>query len=391
VTAKLKRIVVLGSTGSVGRSALEVVGDHPGRFELAGIAAATNWRAVRDQVVRHQPRFCAMSDLGAAEELRRALRGSPTSVLAGEDGLREMVTDRDVDVVLSAVTGAAGLLPAIDTVRCGKRLALANKEALVIGGEILVSLARESGAEIVPVDSEHSAIFQALRCGKRSEVRRLILTASGGPFRDTPENELRTVSPERALQHPTWSMGRRITVDSATMMNKAMEVVEARWLFDVPLDRIEVWVHPQSIVHSMVEFVDGSVVAQMGVPDMKIPIQFALSHPDRYPCRAERLDVTHLSNLTFLPPDRRKFPCLALGYRAAEAGGVAASVMNGADEIAVARFLSGEVPFTRISEIVGAVLDAHLTQVDGSPVQSPSVADVLAADQWARREVVRCS
>ncbi|MBI1849232.1 MAG: 1-deoxy-D-xylulose-5-phosphate reductoisomerase [Planctomycetes bacterium] len=389
----MKRIVLLGSTGSVGRSALEVVDSHPDRFRVEGLAAGSRWQDLARQVLRYRPRFCAIADPAAVAELRRALEGTGTSVLAGNDGIREMVTHRDVDVVLSAMTGAAGLMPAVESVRARKRLALANKEALVIGGETLTSLARENGAEIIPVDSEHSAIFQALRCGARPEVRRLILTASGGPFRDTPEAEMQSVTPERALRHPTWTMGRRITIDSATMMNKAMEVVEAHWLFDVPLDRIEVWVHPQSIVHSMVEFIDGSVIAQLGVPDMKIPIQFALSYPDRYRSNSRSLEVSDLSSLTFLRPDRRRFPCLEIGYRAGEAGGVAASVMNGADERAVARFLEGDLSFVKIAEVVGTVLEQHLQRRNGErrAGSPPSVEEILAADAWARREVDRCS
>ncbi len=385
----MKRILLLGSTGSVGRSALDVVASQPRLFQIEGLAAHTRWQDVAEQARRFRPRVCAMVDPSAAEELRHALSGSPTKVIQGHEGLREMVADSKADVVLCAIAGAAGLIPSVEALRSKKPLALANKESLVIGGEILTRLARENDVPILPVDSEHSGIFQALRCGRRSEIRRVILTASGGPFLDAPLEALASVTPAEALRHPTWSMGPRITVDSATLMNKAMEVVEARWLFDLPVSQIEVWIHPQSIVHSLVEFIDGSVIAQMGVPDMRIPIQFALSYPDRSPCAARQLAIPDLARLTFATPDPLKFPCLELGYRAARAAGVAASVMNAADEIVVSQFLSGRISFNRIAEVVATVLESHLRRAPAAN-GAPTTDEILGADAWARREADRC-
>ncbi len=377
-----KRIAILGSTGSVGTSALDVA-SHLG-LTVGGLAVRSNWRGLRDQILRHGPARAAVADPEACDALRRELNGAPTVLCAGAEGVRAVAAAEESDVVLCAISGAGGLEPVLAAAERGKTLALANKEAMVMAGPLLLEAARRSGAVIIPVDSEHSAIFQALRCGARAEVRRVFLTASGGPFARTPREEFDGVTPEQALRHPTWTMGGKITIDSATMFNKALEIVEAKYLFDLAPAQIEVIIHPQSIVHSMVEFVDGSVIAQLGVPDMRTPIQFAFTHPDRAPGNVRRLDLTEAKSLTFEAPDPGRFPSLALGYRAAEAGGTMGAVLNAANEVAVELFVQRRVRFPRIFEIVRAVMDRH--QV----VERPTLEDVLRADAWAREEARAC-
>jgi len=379
----MKGVAVLGSTGSIGRNALQVAADHPDRFRILALAAGRNWRLLAEQARRFVPRYCVLSDPSGIGELRRELDSLPVEVLAGPEGWDAIVGDPDVETVLLAVVGAAGLPAAVAALRSGKRLAIANKECLVMAGEIFSAAAEEQGAEILPVDSEHSAIFQAIRAGRPAEVRRVILTASGGPFRRMPRTAIENVTPEEALRHPIWSMGEKITIDSATMMNKALEILEAKWLFGLRPDQIEVAVHPQSIVHSMVEFHDGAVVAQMGVPDMKIPIQFALSYPDRLPRSDPGFRFRDFAELTFEEPDTGKFPALRLGHAAAEAGGTMGAVLNAANEVAVQGFLDRRIRFPRIAAIVEEVMATH----DPRPVRS--LEDVTEADRWARTEAQR--
>ena len=378
----MKTVAVLGSTGSIGTNSLDVA-SHLG-CRVDGLAARSNWRLLKEQIARWKPARASVTEPAAHDALKRDLNGSGTSLHQGEEGLRAVAASKEAEVVVCAISGAACLPPVLEAARLGKTLALANKESMVMAGPILWELARQSGATIVPVDSEHSAIFQAMRSGSRSEVRRIFLTASGGPFRQTPRSDFDGITPEQALKHPTWNMGGKITIDSATMFNKALEIVEAKWLFDLAPDQIEVLIHPQSIIHSMVEFVDGSVIAQLGLPDMRTPIQFAFTYPDRADGNVKRLDLAAVKTLTFESPDMEKFPSLALGYRAARAGGTMGAVLNAANEVAVDRFVAREISFTRIFEVVRAVMDRH------SPVAKPSLADVLQADAWARQEA-RCS
>jgi 1-deoxy-D-xylulose-5-phosphate reductoisomerase len=302
-------------------------------------------------------------------------------IVSGEAGLRQIASAREVDIVVSAAVGAAGIHPTYSAVASGKTVALANKEAMVIAGELLRKTASISGAQIIPVDSEHSAVDQCLRSGRRGEVRRLILTASGGPFRDTPAEDFPTITPEEALKHPTWQMGKRITIDSATLMNKGLEVIEARWLFDIPAQKIDIMVHPQSVMHSMVEFVDGSVIGQLGTADMRQPIQYALTYPERVESPLPPLDWTSVPRLDFMPPDRRKFPCIDLAYKAIAMGGTAPAVLNAADEVAVQAFLDRKIPFPSIPKLVAASLDAHKV------MEADSLGAIIDADAWARKYV----
>jgi 1-deoxy-D-xylulose-5-phosphate reductoisomerase len=376
----VKRVAVLGSTGSIGVQALDVVARFPERFEVAALAAGRNAAALEAQIARHRPRVVALSDAGAARALRERLGPGGPEVLEGDLGVAALAARDDVDFVLAAIAGGAGLRSTAAAVEAGKTVGLANKESLVLAGELLVRRARETGAVVLPVDSEHSAIFQALAGHDRAHVRRLLLTASGGPLRAVPLDELAAVTPARALKHPNWSMGDKITIDSATLMNKGLEVIEARWLFDIPPARIDIVVHPESIVHSMVEYVDGSVVAQLGVSDMRGPIGYAMAWPERLPLELPPLDLSRLGRLTFEAPDPSRFPAFTLAYRALERGGTAPAALSGADEAAVAAFLAGRIAFPRIASLCADVLDAHVAE----PVRS--VAGALAASDWGRRE-----
>jgi len=376
-------VVVLGATGSVGTAAADVLEAHADRFRVLGLAAHRRGPQLLATARRLGAPRIALVDEEAARALAPALRPGDPEVRAGEAGLLSLIAEAGVDVVLQATTGYAGLAASLSTARRGLRLALANKESMVVAGPMLVRLARESGTEIVPVDSEHCAIHQCLRAGREGEVRRLILTASGGPFLGADAERLEKATPAEALAHPTWKMGPRISIDSATLVNKAMEIVEARWLFGVDPDRIEVVVHRQSIVHSLVEFVDGSVVAQMGPPDMRTPIRYALGHPDRLPAAAPRFDVRDYASLTFAPPDRERFPALDLGFTAARLGGTAGAALNGADEAAVAAFLAGRIGFPEITRTVASALRHHPYESDPSP------DDLRRVDAWARDEVTR--
>ncbi len=374
-------VVLLGVTGSVGRRAVDVVLEHPDRFRVEGLASARKGPELLALARRLGVPRIALFEPEAAASLRRDLRPGDPELRVGLEGVLSLVREPGVDTVLQAITGAAGLPASLEAVRLGKRLALANKESLVLAGPLLTAAARASGAEIVPVDSEHCAIHQCLRAGARDEVARIILTASGGPFLGATRERLARVTPAEALAHPTWDMGPRISVDSATLLNKALEVVEARWLFDVEPGRIEVVVHPQSVVHSLVEFVDGSVIAQMGPPDMRTPVRWALGWPERLPAASPRFDVRDYARLTFLPPDRALFPALDLGYEAARRGGTAGAALNAADEVAVARFLAGELPFTGIAPALAAALREHPF------LPAPTLDEIDRVDAWARTEV----
>jgi 1-deoxy-D-xylulose-5-phosphate reductoisomerase len=378
----MKRLTVLGATGSVGRRTLELVAAFPEEFRVEGLAArGSKVELLVELVRRHRPRAVALLERGALDALARALPNPKPELLAGPEGLVAVAAQSDAEIVLSALVGAAGLLPTMAAIRAGKAVALANKETLVMAGSLMTSAARQHGVALLPVDSEHSAIFQCLQGHNRSDVRRVFLTASGGPFRLHSKEELERVTVTDALRHPTWQMGAKITIDSATLMNKGLEIIEARWLFDLPPDRIQVVVHPQSIVHSMVEYIDGSVITQMGVADMGIPILYALTYPERRPCPTPALDITTVGPLTFHHPDTEKFPCLALARQALARGGSAPVVLNAANEVAVAAFLDGKIRFTQIPELIADALARH------PAVPLTSVEECVALDAETRRLV----
>jgi 1-deoxy-D-xylulose-5-phosphate reductoisomerase len=378
----MKRVTVLGATGSVGRRALELVAHFPDQFRVEGLAAKGSNPDVVAQLCRtHRPRAVALSDEGAVDALARALGHPRPEILAGERGMLTLAREIDADVVLSAIVGGAGLLPTMAAIETGKAVAIANKEPLVMAGSLMTAAARRHKAPLLPVDSEHSAIFQCLEGQQRGQVQRILLTASGGPFRRLPKAEMASVTVADALNHPTWKMGAKITIDSATLMNKGLEVIEARWLFDLPGEQVQVVVHPQSIIHSMVEYVDGSVLAQLGVADMGIPILYALNYPDRLPWPGERLDLTKTGSLTFEEPDVERFPCLALARQALAAAGCAPAVLNAANEVAVAAFLEGRIRYTQIAEQIAEALE-HV------PARGlDSIETCVAVDAEARRFV----
>ncbi len=373
----MKSVSVLGSTGSVGRQTLEVIERFPDRFRLCSLCADSNIGLLREQIEKFRPSAVCVGDEEKARELEKSA-GGKTRIVSGKEGLCELAADES-ETVVSAIVGFAGLEPTLAALRRGKRVALANKEIIVAAGAIVMEESRRCGAEIVPVDSEHSAIYQSIRAGGKAE--KLIITASGGPFRNTPKPMLEKVTAREALEHPTWSMGDKITIDSATMMNKAFEVIEARWLFDIKPENISVWIHPQSIVHSIAEFEDGSSVCQMSVPDMRIPIAYALSHPERLPLKTERLKARQLSDSTFEEADPERIPPLMLAREALENGGTMPAVMNAANEEAVRLFLSGSLGFTGIVETVKTVMDRHRVSA------AESVEEIVRADLWARKEV----
>jgi 1-deoxy-D-xylulose-5-phosphate reductoisomerase len=360
-----------------------IEGDLGRRLKAWGFSAHSRWQKLADQAVRLRPRFAAVTDSDFGGQLDRELKGTGVEVLKGPDAVVRMVQHPETDRVLSAIVGAAGLRGTWAALDAGKIVALANKETLVVAGPLVMELARARGVPILPVDSEHSAIFQALLAGKREEVRRVILTSSGGPFRGRSKKELGSVTPEDALQHPTWQMGPKITIDSATLMNKALEVIEARWLFQLEPSQIEVVIHPESVVHSMVEFRDGSVIAQMSPPDMRLPIQYALTYPERAPGLGERLDLGKARSLHFEPPDRDTFPSLDLGFEVMRRGGTAGAALNAANETAVARFLKREIGFLDIARACRAVVEHHTFD------PKPTLDRLWSVDAWARREVDR--
>jgi 1-deoxy-D-xylulose-5-phosphate reductoisomerase len=379
----VKRVAILGSTGSVGVQALDVIARAPGRFEVVGLAAGRNVERLAEQVRQFRPKVVALADEAAARQLRELLGGKGPEVLGGDEGAITVATDSDVELVVAAISGGAGLRSTAAAIEAGKAVGLANKESMVLAGELLMARAAMKRVPILPIDSEHSAVFQALAGHDRRHVRRLLLTASGGPLRTVPAAELADVTPARALKHPNWSMGNKITIDSATLMNKGLEVIEARWLFDIDPRRIDIVVHPESIVHSMVEYIDGSVVAQLGVSDMRGPISYAMAWPERLHLELPPLDLPRLGRLTFEAPDPARFPAFTLAYGALELGGTAPAALSGADEAAVDAFLRGRCPFTRIARVCEEVLDAHVAE----PLAS--VEQALAASEWGRREAAR--
>ncbi len=374
----MKRLAILGSTGSIGRSALAVVDAHPTRLSVVGLAAGRRADDLATQISRYRPSIAALMSDEDLPALREAASKGATITTSGPDGLVAVATHPDVDIVLCASSGTAALEAVLAAIAAGKSIALANKEILVMAGALVTKAARARGVPLLPVDSEHNAIHQCLHGGQPAEVTRLILTASGGPFRTWPAAKLEHATPDDALRHPTWQMGRKITIDSATLMNKGLEVIEAHWLFDVPADRIEVLIHPQSIVHSMVELKDGSTIAQLGVTDMRLPIQYAFSYPDRWEASLPTLDLTRSAALEFASPDLDRFPCLGLAYQALRVGGTMMVALNAANEVAVDAFLAGRLPFPAISRVIDGTMAAH-------DVQDPATVEIVrAADRWAR-------
>lgn len=378
----MKQIAVLGSTGSIGTSSLDVIAAHPDRLSLFGVAARSSWQALAEQTRRFAPKLAVLTDESCRETIETNAFHPETELLFGEAGIERLVTDGAVETVVSGIVGAAGLKGTWSALEAGKDVALANKETLVVAGPLMVQLSRQTGGRLLPVDSEHSALFQCLQAGRIEDVRRLILTASGGPFRGATPEELRRVTPQTALAHPTWNMGPKITVDSATMMNKALEVIEARWLFGIDPDRISVVIHPQSVVHSLVEFNDGSVIAQLSPPDMKLPIQYALTYPERWDGVCPRLDLTQAFSLDFEPPDSKLFPALELGFEVARRGGTCGAVLNAANEVAVAKFLAGELEFCQISQVCRERLEAHEYH------SNPTLNELFALDAQIREETM---
>jgi 1-deoxy-D-xylulose-5-phosphate reductoisomerase len=378
----LKRIVILGSTGSIGRNALWVAERFPDRFQIVGLGAGKNIELLAEQVRRFRPRVVSVLTAELAGDLRRRLP-SGTEVLAGLSGYQQVAALPGSELVLSAMVGAAGLMPTLAALRAGKDVALANKETLVMAGDLVTTEVGRHQVRLLPVDSEHSAIFQALAGHRRQDLKRIVLTASGGPFLHASLEELQRVTPPHALAHPNWRMGPKVTIDSATLMNKGLEVIEARWLFDLDLSQVAVAIHPQSIVHSLVEYVDGSVIAQLGIPDMRVPIAYALSYPERLALDLPPLDLLAVQTLTFLEPDRARFPCLGLAFAALKAGGTMPAVLNAANEVAVETFLAGRIPFLAIGGVVEETLGRHRS----SPAVEVEV--ILSADRWAREEAHR--
>lgn len=375
----MKRIAILGSTGSIGRSALAVVDAHADRLSIVGLAAGENAGRLAEQIARYRPRIVAMASGEAIDRLRQETPLVGVQIAgAGREGLVAVASHPEVDLVLCASSGTDGLEAVLAAIECGKTVALANKEILVMAGSIVTEAARKHGVIILPVDSEHNAIHQCLHGRSRAELKRLVLTASGGPFRGRSASQLADVSASEALKHPTWQMGRKITIDSATLMNKGLEVIEAHWLFNISAPDIDVVIHPQSVVHSMVELVDGSMIAQLGVTDMRLPIQYAFSYPDRWRAPLPSLDLARAGRLEFEVPDRDAFPCLGLAYRALDSAKSLPVVLNAANEVAVARFLEGRLAFTAIAEVIGQTMDAHRS------TDVASLSAVRAVDRWAR-------
>lgn len=370
----MKSIVILGSTGSIGKNALNVVAANPGEFKVVGLTAHSNHALLLKQIEQFSPEVVALSDPASEEVVRKHAN---VKVLGGQDGLCEVASHPGADMVISSIVGAAGLRPTLAAIETGKRIGIANKETLVVAGEVVLAAAQRSGSEILPIDSEHSALFQCIEGRDRATVRKLILTASGGPFVGRTRAELESVTPAQALKHPSWSMGSKISIDSATLMNKGLEVIEAHWLFGVGHSDIDVLVHPQSIIHSMVEFCDGGYLAQLSVPDMRAAIAYAMSYPKRLPNVIPTMDLASIGKLTFGKPDTDSFPCLELAYKALRAGGTMPAVLNAANEAAVEAFLNGQIGFTQIAQVSESVMDAH------KPASATSLSAVESAHHWA--------
>ncbi len=375
----MKSISILGSTGSIGSQTLEIISQFPDRFRVVGLTAGKNTSLLKNQVLKFKPRVVSVQNEKDAISFSRELRSESVEVLCGEEGAESVASYPEANIVVSAMVGASGLKPTLSAVKSGKNIALANKEVLVMAGKILTREALKHEVDILPIDSEHSALFQALGASRKEFVKRLILTASGGPFFKFPKESLESVTVEMALNHPTWKMGRKITIDSATLMNKGLEIIEANWLFGISHERISVLIHPQSVVHSMVEYIDGSIIAQMSVPDMRIPISYALSYPERLPIDGNQNLSGAFGNLTFEDADLERFPALCLSYRAIEEGGTMPSVMNAANEIAVGAFLEERLKFLEILKVVSRVMGLHKT------LPGNTLEEVLESDAWARK------
>ena len=377
----MKRITILGSTGSIGLNALSVIEKNPQRFQVEALAAGRNIKLLNKQIEKFKPKVVSVSTKESAYKLRETLNAkSKVKIFYDEEGLKDIASFPSADIVISAISGSAGLIPTIAAIEAGKDIALANKETMVMAGDIVTKKAIKKGVKIIPVDSEHSAIFQCLEGYNNRNIRRIILTASGGPFLNFTRKELEKVNLSQTLRHPKWKMGKKITIDSASMMNKGLEVIEAKWLFNVDIGDIDVLIHPQSIVHSMVEFIDGAFLAQMGVPDMKIPIAYALTYPERIMNDLPSLNLAKTGNLEFFKPDKKKFPCLGIAYAACLCGGTAPAVLNAADEIAVSAFMENKIRFIDLPEIIEKILSRH------DSIKDPSLDDILQADLWARKE-----
>lgn len=377
----MKNVTVLGSTGSIGVSALDVIEKNPGCFQIVALAAGKNIQLLQKQVEKFHPQIVAVGDGQSARELHDSLTGkNKVKIVCNKEGLNEVAAFDRADIVVSAISGAAGLIPTLAAIEAGKDIALANKETMVMAGGIVTKKAKEKGIKILPVDSEHSAIFQCLQGQKTDNVNKIILTASGGPFLNYKTSDLEKVTLSQTLKHPNWKMGKKITVDSASMMNKGLEVIEARWLFNLDISKIDVLIHPQSIVHSMVEFVDGSILAQMGIPDMRTPIAYALTYPERINNYLPFLDLVEAHNLEFSKPDMKKFPCLRIAYEAGICGGTMPAVLNAANEIAVEAFLKEIIKFVALPGIIDKVVSAH------NSIKTPSLEDILKADERARAQ-----
>jgi 1-deoxy-D-xylulose-5-phosphate reductoisomerase len=376
----MKRIAILGSTGSIGRSSLKVIEAHPEAYQVKALAAGKNMDLLAEQVRKFKPLEAAVFGHEEAESLKKRLDGGvKTRVVSGTEGLIHLATLEEADTVISAITGAAGLVPTYAAIKAGKNIALANKETMVMAGPLVIEQVKRRGVVLLPVDSEHSAILQCLQGHARDDVRRVILTASGGPFRDFPREEMEKVTPEQALKHPNWNMGPKITVDSATLMNKGLELIEAKWLFGLDIHQIHILIHPQSVIHSMVEYKDGSIIAQMGIPDMITPISYALSYPRHVNTTLPALDLERVGTLGFMKPDTKKFRCLDLALKAAETGGSMPAVLNGANEVAVELFLQGRIGFLQIPSLIEKTMKAH------TPFVIDSLEKVMEADAWARQ------
>ncbi|MBU4344159.1 MAG: 1-deoxy-D-xylulose-5-phosphate reductoisomerase [Desulfobacteraceae bacterium] len=384
----MKQLSILGSTGSIGCNALAIIEMFPEQFGIKALAAGTNIELLAGQIKRFSPELAVVIDENRALELKRIIPSKArVEIMYGEDGYRAAATHGSVDMVVSAMVGAAGLAPTLAAIEAGKDIALANKESIVMAGEIVSKRADEKGINILPIDSEHSAVFQCIVGQRKEDLDSILLTGSGGPFLNRPASEFASITPEDALAHPTWRMGKKISVDSATLMNKGLEVIEAKSLFKVSLDMIKVLIHPQSMIHSMVSFRDGSIIAQLGIPDMKVAIAYAMSYPERLPLRQPIPDFVNIDPLTFKKPDLDKFPCLALAYRAGKAGGTLPAVLNASNERAVRAFLDRRIPFVKISEVIGRIMEIH------SVVANPELSDIIEADRWARKiadELMSC-
>ena len=378
----MKKISLLGSTGSIGVNTLDVVERNPENFQILAMSAGTNVDLFAEQIRKFKPKFAALFEEQKIPLLKEKVADLDVEIFSGEEGCVTVATIDEIDIVVSGVVGKAGLLPAMEALKAGKNLALANKETLVIAGELILKEAQKANSNIIPIDSEHSAIFQALNGERKEQIKKIILTASGGPFRTFNTNQMESVTVKDALNHPNWKMGSKITIDSSTMMNKGLEYIEAKWLFGVEKP-VEIVVHAQSIIHSMIEFVDTSIIAQLGIPDMRVPIAYALTYPDRFECNLPSLDLTTMGNLTFEVPDFERFPCLQFAINAMEIGKTMPAVLNAANEIAVEAFLNELIPYKDIAELIRLVMHNHI------PTKLNELQDILDADQWAREETTK--